>query len=55
MLYYALVFFLLAVLAAIFGFGLVAVTFALIAKVFFFLFLVAFVITLISHLSQRRI
>jgi uncharacterized membrane protein YtjA (UPF0391 family) len=55
MLYYALVFFLLAILCAIFGFGLAAVTFAVLAKVLFFLFLVAFVISLVAHLGRRRI
>ncbi|MCU1273829.1 MAG: hypothetical protein JWO48_1260 [Bryobacterales bacterium] len=55
MLYYALVFFLLAILCAIFGFGFAAVTFALMAKVLFFLFLVAFVISLVAHLGRRRI
>jgi uncharacterized membrane protein YtjA (UPF0391 family) len=55
MLHYALVFFVLAIVAAIFGFGVVAVTFAAVAKLLFFLFLVAFVISLISHLSRRRI
>ncbi len=53
MLYYALVFFILAILAAIFGFGFAAVAFAAIAKVLFFLFLIAFVITLIAHMSRR--
>jgi len=53
MLYYALVFFILAILCAIFGFGFAAVTFAAIAKILFFLFLVAFVISLIAHMSRR--
>ena len=53
MLYYALVFFVLAILAAIFGFGFAAVAFAAIAKILFFLFLVAFVISLVAHFSRR--
>ena len=53
MLYYALVFFLLAILAGFFGFGMAAITFAALAKVLFFLFLVAFIVTLVTHLGRR--
>jgi uncharacterized membrane protein YtjA (UPF0391 family) len=53
MLYYALVFFLLAILAGFFGFGFAAVTFAFIAKILFFLFVVAFVVSLATHLARR--
>ena len=44
MLHYALVFLVLALVAAVLGFGGVAVVSAEIAKVLFFLFLIAFVI-----------
>jgi uncharacterized membrane protein YtjA (UPF0391 family) len=53
MLYYALVFFVLAILAGVFGFGFAAVTFALLAKFLFFLFLIAFLVTLVTHMARR--
>lgn len=46
MLYYTVVFFLIAVLAGALGFGALAGTAALIARVCFVLFLVLFVISL---------
>ena len=45
MLYWALVFLIVAIIAAIFGFGGVAVAAAGIAKLLFFIFLVVFIIT----------
>ncbi len=53
MLYYALVFLLIAILAAVFGFGGVAVASAGIAKILFFLFIILFVVSLITHLARR--
>jgi len=53
MLYYALVFFLIAILAAVMGFGGIAVAFAGIAKILFFLFLVLFLATLVMHVGRR--
>ena len=53
MLHYALVFLLIAILAAIFGFGGVAVAAAGIAKILFFLFLIAFLVSLVMHLGRR--
>jgi len=53
MLYYALVFLLIAILAAVFGFGGVAIVSAGIAKILFFVFIVLFVVSLITHLSRR--
>jgi uncharacterized membrane protein YtjA (UPF0391 family) len=53
MLYYALVFLLIAILAAFFGFGGVAIASAGIAKILFFVFIVLFVISLITHVSRR--
>ncbi len=47
MLHYALVFLVLAIIAAVFGFGMAASAFAGIAKILFFLFVVAFVVSLI--------
>jgi len=52
MLYYALVFFIIAVVAALLGFGGAAVAFAGIAKILF-LFLVLFLVSLVMHLGRR--
>jgi len=53
MLYYALVFLLIAILAAMFGFGGIAIASAGIAKILFFVFIVLFVVSLITHMSRR--
>ena len=53
MLYYALVFLVIAILAAVFGFGGIAVASAGIAKLLFFIFLILFVISLVVHLGRR--
>jgi uncharacterized membrane protein YtjA (UPF0391 family) len=53
MLYYAIVFFIIALLAGIFGFGGVAVAFAGVAKILFMIFLVLFVVSLVAHLGRR--
>jgi uncharacterized membrane protein YtjA (UPF0391 family) len=53
MLYWALMFLLVAVVAAVFGFTGIAVASAGIAKLLFFVFLVLFVISLITHLGRR--
>ncbi|MHB8404911.1 MAG: DUF1328 domain-containing protein [Gammaproteobacteria bacterium] len=47
-------FFIIALVAAIFGFTGIAVGAASIAKILFFRFLVIFIITLITHLGCRR-
>jgi uncharacterized membrane protein YtjA (UPF0391 family) len=52
---YALVFLLIAIVAAIFGFGGIAITSAYIAKILFFIFLVLFLVSLVTHLGRRRI
>jgi uncharacterized membrane protein YtjA (UPF0391 family) len=54
MLYWALVFFIVALVAAVFGFGGLAVAAAGIAKILFFVFLVLFAITLLTGLTRRR-
>lgn len=54
MLYYSLVFLLIAILAGVFGFGLVSGVSYLIAKIFFFVFLVLFILSLFSGISGRR-
>ena len=53
MLHYALVFLVIALIAAVFGFGGVAIAAAGIAKILFFLFIVAFVVSLIMHAGRR--
>jgi uncharacterized membrane protein YtjA (UPF0391 family) len=53
MLHYAAVFFVIALIAAIFGFGGIAVGAVEIAKVLFYIFLVVFVVTLIAGLLRR--
>ena len=54
MLHYALVFFVIALVAAIFGFGGIAVGAAEIAKILFVIFLVLFIGSLIVGLVNRR-
>jgi uncharacterized membrane protein YtjA (UPF0391 family) len=54
MLYYALVFLLIALVAAGLGFGGVASAATSIAQILFFPFLVLFVVTLITGLVRRR-
>ena len=54
MLYYALVFFVVALVAGLLGFGAIAFAAAGIAKILFFIFLVLFVVSLISHLGRGQ-
>jgi uncharacterized membrane protein YtjA (UPF0391 family) len=54
MLRWAAVFFIIAVIAAVFGFGGIASGSAEIARVLFFLFLVVFVVSLIWGLVSGR-
>jgi uncharacterized membrane protein YtjA (UPF0391 family) len=53
MLSWALIFFVVAIIAAVFGFGGIASASAGIAQVLFFLFLVLFVVSLIMGLARR--
>ena len=53
MLYWAVVFLIVAIIAAVFGFGNIAAGATSIAKVLFVLFLVIFVISLIMGLMRR--
>ena len=53
MLYWALVFLIIAMIAALFGFGVIASAAAGIAKILFFIFLVVFLASLIMGLSRR--
>jgi uncharacterized membrane protein YtjA (UPF0391 family) len=54
MLYWAVVFLVIALVAALFGFGGIAVAAAGIAKVLFFLFVIIFLVTLMMGLMRRR-
>jgi uncharacterized membrane protein YtjA (UPF0391 family) len=53
MLYYAAVFFVVALIAALFGFGGIAVGAIEIAKILFFIFLLLFVVSLVVGLMRR--
>jgi uncharacterized membrane protein YtjA (UPF0391 family) len=53
MLRWALGFFILALIAAVLGFSGVALAAAGIAKIIFFIFLVLFLVSLVSHLLRR--
>jgi uncharacterized membrane protein YtjA (UPF0391 family) len=53
MLRWALAFFIIALIAAIFGFGGIALAAAGIAKILFFIFLVLFLVALVSGLMRR--
>ena len=53
MLYYAALFFVIALVAALFGFGGIAAGAAGIAKILFFVFLVLFVVSLIAGAMRR--
>ena len=53
MLYWALVFLVVAIIAAVLGFGGISMAAAGIAKILFFIFLVAFVISLVLHMGRR--
>jgi len=53
MLRYAAIFFVIALIAAVFGFGGIASGAVEIAKILFFVFLVLFVVSLIAGLFRR--
>jgi uncharacterized membrane protein YtjA (UPF0391 family) len=53
MLYYAAVFLIVALVAALFGFGGIAVGAVEIAKVLFFIFVILFVVSLVVGLLRR--
>ena len=54
MLYWAVVFLIIALVAALFGFGGIAVAATGIAKLLFFIFIVIFLITLVFGFRGRR-
>ena len=53
MLYYALVFLVIALVAGLLGFGVVAFAAAEIARICFFIFIFLFLVSLIAHLFRR--
>jgi len=53
MLRWASGFFIIALIAAVLGFGGIAIAAAGIAKIIFYIFLALFIISLISHLASR--
>jgi len=53
MLYWALMFFVVALLAALFGFTGISLAAAGVAKILFFVFLVLFLVSLIAHAVRR--
>jgi uncharacterized membrane protein YtjA (UPF0391 family) len=55
MLYWALMFFIVAIVAAVFGFGGIAAGASQIAQVLFFIFLVLFIVSLIAGGMRRPV
>jgi uncharacterized membrane protein YtjA (UPF0391 family) len=53
MLYWAVVFFIISIVAALFGFTGISAAAAGIAKIFFFIFLVVFLVFLIAGIMRR--
>jgi uncharacterized membrane protein YtjA (UPF0391 family) len=53
MLYWALIFLLVAIVAAIFGFTGIALASAGIAKILFFIFVALFLVSFIMHIGRR--
>ncbi|MDE3196750.1 MAG: DUF1328 domain-containing protein [Acidobacteriota bacterium] len=53
MLYWAFIFLVVAIVAAIFGFGIVATAAATIGKALFTIFLIGFVVSLLLHVARR--
>lgn len=53
MLGWAVLFFIIAIVAALFGFGLIAGAAIGIAKILFVIFLILFVVSIIAHVARR--
>lgn len=53
MLRYAVIFFVVAIVAALFGFGGIAAGATEIAKILFFVFLILFIVSLVAGLIKR--
>jgi uncharacterized membrane protein YtjA (UPF0391 family) len=54
MLYYALVFLVVALVAGLLGFGFISFAAAGIAKICFFIFLIMFVVSFLMHVGRGR-
>lgn len=54
MLYWALVFFVVAIVAAVFGFGGIASASAGVAQILFFIFLLLFIAGIVMHFMRGR-
>lgn len=54
MLYWAIIFFIISIVAGIFGFGGIAAATAGIAKILFFIFIAAFIVMLVLGLTIFR-
>ena len=54
MLYWAFVFFIVSILAAIFGFGGIAIAAAGVAKIIFFVSMALFIITIVANLLSGK-
>jgi uncharacterized membrane protein YtjA (UPF0391 family) len=54
MLWWALLFFIVAIIAAIFGFGGIAAGAMSVAKILFWIFVILFIISLLWGLSKRK-
>ncbi len=54
MLYWALVFFIVAIVAGLFGFGVIASGAIGIARILFFLFIVLAIVSVITGLARRK-
>jgi uncharacterized membrane protein YtjA (UPF0391 family) len=53
MLGYAITFFIVALIAAVLGFGGIAIAAAGIAKILFYIFLILFLVSLVGHALRR--
>lgn len=54
MLYYALVFLVIALVSGLLGFGVVAFAAAEMARICFFIFIVLFLVSVLAHLFRRN-
>lgn len=54
MLYWAIVFFIISIIAGVFGFGGIAAASAGIAQILFYIFIAVFIVTLILGLMRRQ-
>lgn len=53
MLYWSAIFFIIALLAGVFGFGNISADATSVAKILFFVFLILFILSTVVHLGRR--